>query len=78
MGLLSIVDFKDSTIAETPVDSSYEDIDETDPELVKLTAVPAPNESYSANTTFVKYLHTLEAENGLAYGVMLNLMKQES
>ena len=78
VGLLSIVDFKDSTIAETPVDSSYEDIDETDPELVKLTAVPAPNESYSANTTFVKYLHTLEAENGLAYGVMLNLMKQES
>jgi len=78
VGLLSAVDFKDSTIAETPVDTSYEDIQETDPELVKLTTVPAPNESYSANTAFVKYLHTLEAKNGLAYGVMLNLMKAES
>ncbi|MCX6824316.1 MAG: GDSL-type esterase/lipase family protein [candidate division SR1 bacterium] len=78
IGLLSVTDFKDSTIAEIPAKASYEDIDETDPELVKLTTVPAPNESYSANTTFVKYLHMLEAKKGLAYGIMLNLMNQES
>lgn len=51
-------------------------IGENDPELLRLATWP--NESYSTNTKFVQYLHTLEQNNGLPYGIMLNLMITES
>jgi len=77
VGLLSTTDYKSTTATpDAPSTTSYEDIDETDTELIRL--VSWPNESYSSNARFVKYLYTLEWKNNLPYSIMLNLMKQES
>jgi hypothetical protein len=51
-------------------------VDENDPELLRLAT--GPNESYSTNTKFIHYLHTLEKNSGLPYGIILNLMITES
>ena len=75
--LLTATDFKRTTNTPTAAPTpSYENIDETDPELVRLSTWP--NEHYAENEKFKKYLHTLEGKNGLPYGIMLNLMKAES
>ena len=84
--LLSPIDFSSSmeipsntplkTTSPTTPESSYIEINETDSELVRLSTWP--KENYSTNPKFIQFLHTLEQKNGLAYGVMLNLMITES
>lgn len=56
--------------------SKPESIDENNPEIKRLANWP--DENYSENPEFVRYLHHLEDQNQLPYSIMLNLMKQES
>lgn len=75
LGLLTLSDFTNISNSSDQV-LSYDAVDETDPELVRLST--GPNENYAENEKFKQYLHTLEANNNLPYGIMLNLMKAES
>ena len=61
-------------------DVAYEDIDETNPELVELVTTASINKerNYAETEIFINYLHSLEGKNNLPYGIMVNLMKAES
>jgi len=76
LGLFTAIDATAKDVTTSTTTPTYENIEETDAELVRLATWP--NEDYSKNATFVKYLHSLEGTNSLPYGVILNLMIQES
>ncbi len=77
IGLLTISDFRNtSNNLSSWHKYSYEVVEETDTELMRLSA--GPNEHYAENKKFTQYLHTLEGKNNLPYGIILNLMKTES
>ena len=68
----------DST--ENTTNLGYEEIDETDPDLVDLVTTASTNKerNYIETEIFTDYLHSLEGKNNLPYGIMINLMKAES
>ncbi len=78
LGMEPISKYTENDVDNTDV--AYEDIDETDPDLVDLVATASTNKerNYAETEIFTDYLHSLEAKNNLPYGIMINLMKAES
>jgi len=82
LGMEQISGYKNNDTDSTvhAADGIYEDIHERDPELVDLvtTASLYKERNYTETKIFTHYLHSLERENNLPYGIMMNLMKAES